>query len=279
MVPDAADVLARLQLALAGRYAVERELGRGGMATVYLATDQKHDRPVAMKVLHPELAVVLGAERFLREIKLTARLNHPHILPLLDSGEADGFLFYVMPYVEGESLRERLVREKQLPIDDALQISREVADALSYAQVAALTVISRTSVMEYAAHTKPLRQIARELGVGSVVEGSVQIEGGRLRVNVQLIDAATDAHLWAERYDRTLEDAFAVQSDVAQQIVAAVGAMLSSAERQGLAAAPTANAEAYRLYLQRREYLTRPGRCGWTRAGTRSATTRDSGRC
>jgi len=127
-------------------------------------------------------------------------------------------------------------------------------------KVAALTVISRTSVMGYAGKNIPLKQIASELGVGSVVEGSVQVVGGRLRVNVQLIDAATDAHLWAQHYDRTLEDAFAVQSDVAQQIVAAVGAALSGAERKRLTAAPTANAEAYQLYLQGREYLTRPGR-------------------
>ncbi len=126
-------------------------------------------------------------------------------------------------------------------------------------KVAALTVISRTSVMGYAGTRTPLRQIASELGVGSVVEGSVQVVGNRLRVNVQLIDAATDAHLWAERYDRTLDDAFAVQSDIAQQIVGAVGAALSRTERQGLAAAPTANAEAYRLYLQGREYYLRPG--------------------
>ncbi|HEU5218331.1 MAG TPA: tetratricopeptide repeat protein, partial [Gemmatimonadales bacterium] len=126
-------------------------------------------------------------------------------------------------------------------------------------KVATLTVISRTSVMGYAGtNTPPLRQIARELGVGSVVEGSVQVVGGRLRVNVQLIDAATDAHLWAESYDRTLDDAFAIQSEVAQRIVAAVGAAVSGAERQGLAEAPTANAEAYRLYLQGREYVIRP---------------------
>jgi serine/threonine-protein kinase len=103
------------------------------MATVYLAQDLKHDRPIGLKVLRPELAAVLGAERFLREIRITANLNHPHILPLLDSGEAAGFLYYVMPYVEGESLRDRLDREKQLPLDDALQITREVSDALSYA--------------------------------------------------------------------------------------------------------------------------------------------------
>ena len=126
-------------------------------------------------------------------------------------------------------------------------------------KVAALTVISRTSVMGYAGRGSPLKQIASELGVGSVVEGSVQVVGGRLRVNVQLIDASTDAHLWAEHYDRTLDDAFAIQSDVAQRIVAAVGAALSGSERQGLATAPTANAEAYRLYLQGLEYRTRPG--------------------
>jgi serine/threonine protein kinase/tetratricopeptide (TPR) repeat protein len=484
-----------LMTALAGRYTLQRELGRGGMATVYLATDLKHERPVALKVLKPELAAVLGADRFLREVKTTAQLTHPHILPLHDSGNADGFLYYVMPYVEGESLRDRLNREKQLPLDDALQISREVADALSYAhshgvihrdikpenillesghavvadfgiaraidqaggekltgtgialgtpaymspeqaagsrdldgrsdlyslgcvlyemlagqppftgptveslvhqhlaveppnitvirpavpaqvaatlqralaktpadrfnpvalfaealgprgsaassptavtaatrswpklviggvtlvvlavvgtllvrrpggeaavppasvrprtaiavlpfenlsgegpnayfagglhdelitqltKVAALKPISRTSVMEYATRTKPLKQIADELSVGTIIEGSVQVVGERLRVNVQLIDAATDQHLWAERYDRTLDDAFAVQSDIAQQIVTAVGAALAGPERAAIAEAPTANAEAYRLYLQGLEYWRRPG--------------------
>jgi len=493
-VPDLPD---RLAEALKDRYTLQRELGRGGMATVYLATDLKHERPVALKVLKPELAAVLGADRFLREIKTTAQLTHPHILPLLDSGDADGTLFYVMPFVEGESLRDRLTREKQLPLDDALQISREVADALSYAhsrgvvhrdvkpenillesghavvadfgiaravdqaggekltgtgialgtpaymspeqaagshdldgrsdlyslgcvlyemlagqppftgptveslihqhltaeppsitvmrpavpgwvaaaltralaktpadrfnpvalfaealgprpsaavtsggalpvarvprrlsweriallgigavvviagavavgswlrpgatgarhprtaiavlpfenlsgegpnayfagglhdelitqltKVAALKPISRTSVMEYATRTKPLREIADELAVGTIIEGSVQVVGERLRVNVQLIDAATDQHLWAERYDRTLDDAFAVQSEIAQRIVAAVGATLGGTERTALAAAPTANAEAYRLYLQGQEYYRRPG--------------------
>ena len=127
------------------------------------------------------------------------------------------------------------------------------------AKVASLKVISRTSVMGYQGTTKSLKAIAGELGVGSMVEGSVQVVGERLRVNVQLIDAATDEHLWAERYDRTLDDAFAIQSEVAQQIVAAVGAALSSAEQERLTAAPTQNAEAYRLYLQGNEYLARPG--------------------
>jgi serine/threonine-protein kinase len=126
-------VAGALSSALTGQYRVERELGTGGMATVYLAEDVRHRRKVALKVLKPDLAHALGPERFLREIETTAALHHPHILPLYDSGEANGFLYYVMPYVEGESLRDRLTREKQLPIDDALQITREVSDALSYA--------------------------------------------------------------------------------------------------------------------------------------------------
>jgi serine/threonine-protein kinase len=127
------DALARLASALADRYRIERELGQGGMATVYLAQDLKHDRKVAVKVLRPELAAVIGAERFLTEIKTTANLQHPHILALFDSGAADSFLFYVMPFVEGESLRNRLTREKQLPIADAVRIAIEVASALDYA--------------------------------------------------------------------------------------------------------------------------------------------------
>ncbi|HEY5021225.1 MAG TPA: serine/threonine-protein kinase, partial [Gemmatimonadaceae bacterium] len=119
--------------ALSERYVIERELGAGGMATVWLAQDLKHDRQVAIKVLHPQLAAVLGAERFLKEIRTTAQLQHPHILPLFDSGEAAGLLYYVMPYVDGESLRERIVRESQLPVADAVRIAVEVAGALDYA--------------------------------------------------------------------------------------------------------------------------------------------------
>ncbi len=128
-----ANQLDGIRRALADRYAIERELGHGGMATVYLARDLRHDRRVAIKVLRPELASAVGDERFLREIRLTAQFNHPHVLPLLDSGQCDDFLYYVMPYVEGESLRDRLRREKQLRIEDAVQIAREVADALDYA--------------------------------------------------------------------------------------------------------------------------------------------------
>ncbi len=127
------DLRARLEASLSTTYRLERELGSGGMAVVYLAHDLRHKRRVALKVLRPEISAVMGPERFLREIETLANLTHPHILPLHDSGEADGLLFYVMPYVEGESLRDRLLREKQLPLDDALRIAREVADALSHA--------------------------------------------------------------------------------------------------------------------------------------------------
>jgi Tol biopolymer transport system component len=127
------EVIARLSSALADRYRIEREIGRGGMATVYLARDLKHDRDVALKVLRPELAAVLGVNRFLNEIRISARLDHPHILTLIDSGAADGFLYYVMPFVRGESLRDRLQREKQLKVDEALDITRQVTSALDYA--------------------------------------------------------------------------------------------------------------------------------------------------
>jgi eukaryotic-like serine/threonine-protein kinase len=124
----------RLREALSQSYTIDRELGRGGMATVYLAQDTRHERLVALKVLHPELAASLGPDRFLREIKVAARLNHPHILPLHESGQADGFLYYVMPYVEGESLRERLDREQLLPVDEAIRHhARAIASALDYA--------------------------------------------------------------------------------------------------------------------------------------------------
>ena len=127
------EVLAKLREALAGRYEIERELGRGGMATVYLARDVQHDRPVAVKVLHPDLAASLGAERFQREIKLAAGLQHPHILGVYDSGNADGNLWFTMPFVEGQSLRDRLNREGQLPINEAVRICREAALALDFA--------------------------------------------------------------------------------------------------------------------------------------------------
>jgi serine/threonine-protein kinase len=128
-----ADQFDRLKTALADRYAIAEELGAGGMATVYLAEDLKHRRNVAVKVLRPELAAIIGAERFLKEIEVTANLQHPHILALHDSGEDDGFLYYVMPYVDGESLRDKLTREKQLGVEETVELAKGVAAALDYA--------------------------------------------------------------------------------------------------------------------------------------------------
>src|SRR5512135_678489 len=125
--------LDRLTTALAQTYRLEKEIGKGGMATVYLGEDLRHQRRVAVKVLRPDLSAIVGADRFLNEIRVTANLQHPHILPLYDSGSADGLLFYVMPFVQGESLRDRLNREKQLPIDEAVRLAKEVASALDYA--------------------------------------------------------------------------------------------------------------------------------------------------
>ena len=125
--------VARVRKALASRYRVERVVGEGGMATVYLAIDLKHHRKVALKVMRPELAATLGSERFLREVEIAARLSHPHILPMHDSGEAEGLLYYVMPYIEGETLRDRIKREGQLPVEEALRLAREIAEALAYA--------------------------------------------------------------------------------------------------------------------------------------------------
>ncbi|HEX9565557.1 MAG TPA: serine/threonine-protein kinase, partial [Gemmatimonadaceae bacterium] len=123
----------QLNVALTGRYVFDREIGRGGMASVYLARDVRHNRNVAVKVLNPELGAALGAERFLTEIEVTANLHHPNLLPLFDSGEAGGLLFYVMPFVEGQTLRSRLEREGQLPVDEAIRIATAVAAALDYA--------------------------------------------------------------------------------------------------------------------------------------------------
>src|SRR5205085_8535115 len=135
------DLLEELRTALADQYAVESEVGRGGMATVFVAEDLKHGRRVAIKVLSPELSSSIDSDRFKREIQIAARLSHPHILPVFDSGDANGLLYYTMPFVEGESLRKRLDRESQLPIEDAISITCEVADALAYAH--ALNVIHR----------------------------------------------------------------------------------------------------------------------------------------
>jgi serine/threonine-protein kinase len=160
---------AMLAQALADRYRIERELGRGGMATVYLARDLKHDRLVALKVLHPDLAATLGPERFQREIRFAARLQHPHVLTVLDSGEAAGHLWFTMPYVEGESLRDRLVRDRQLPIEDALRIAREAAQALHYAHEHG--VLHRDVKPENILLTKDGNTLVADFGVARAMVG------------------------------------------------------------------------------------------------------------
>ena len=171
-----ADIRAQLAEALRDRYALERELGRGGMATVYLARDLKHDRHVALKILHPELAVTLGPERFQREIRLAARLQHPHILTVLDSGEAGGQLWYTMPFVEGESLRDRLKREHQLAVDEALRIGREAALALEYAHEHG--VIHRDIKPENLLLTKDGSTLVADFGIArAVAEGDTGLTG------------------------------------------------------------------------------------------------------
>jgi serine/threonine-protein kinase len=164
------DFAARLRAALADRYRIERELGRGGMATVYLAHDLRHDRPVALKTLHPELAASLGSDRFLHEIKLAARLQHPHILSVHDSGEAAGLLWFTMPYVEGESLRDRLRQEHQLPLDDAVRITHEAARALDYAHRHG--VVHRDIKPENILLTKDGDTLVADFGIGRALGGT-----------------------------------------------------------------------------------------------------------
>ncbi|UCG88187.1 MAG: protein kinase, partial [Gemmatimonadota bacterium] len=450
-----ADQLEHLKVALAERYRIESELGSGGMATVYLARDLKHDRQVALKVMRPELSAILGGERFLREIRIAAKLNHPHILALHDSGEAEGFLYYVMPHVEGESLRTKIEREKQLSIDEAVVLTRQVAAALDYAHqqgvihrdikpenillhrgeavvadfgialavtaaggerltetglslgtpeymspeqatgggkldqradvyslgavlyemvtgeppqtgatvqaviakllserpahprvvrdsvpeamdraimkalakvpadrfdsakafsealfatvvaaeeekksivvlpfdnmspdpgdayfsdglteeiithlshINSLRVISRNSAMVLKGSHKDTRTIAAELDVQYVLEGSVRKAGDQLRITVQLIDAASDAHLWAESYDGVLEDVFGMQEQVARSIVDALQLELHPGEEERLAERPIEDLGAYECYLRARNEID-----AFTVDGTRRA--------
>ena len=445
----------RLQGALAGRYRLEREVGRGGMATVHLAQDLKHRRPVAVKVLHPELAVNVGADRFLREIDIAAGLNHPHILTLIDSGSADGLLYYVMPFVEGESLRGRLARDGRLPITEAVALTRKVATALAYAhargvvhrdikpenimlhegepmvtdfgiaravsgegesltqtgislgtpaymspeqasaeheidgrsdiyslgcvlfemlageppftgptaqavivkrfteavrpirglrpdtpeeverallralarspgerfaaasqfaqalsavdlrtppdgaatlvtashrvvhsiavlpfadmspakdqdyfcegiaeeiinaltKLDALQVASRSSAFAFKGKNQDIRQVGEQLNVATVMEGSVRKAGNRLRITAQLIKVADGYHLWSERYDRDLEDVFAVQDEIAENIVRALRVVLTEEQRRAIERPHTGNVEAYEFYLRGRQFF------------------------
>ena len=453
----------RVQAAVSERYQLEREIGRGGMATVYVAQDRKHHRPVALKVLHPHLAVNLGPERFLREIQIAARLQHPHIVPLYDSGQAGDLLYYVMPFVEGESLRQRLQREKQLPLEDALQIGRAVASALDYAhrhqvvhrdikpenvmlhegeavvtdfgiakavsaaaadtltqtgatvgtpaymspeqaggeaeldgrsdvyslgcllyemlsgrtpftgptaqaiiaqcftepvpplrasrdtvpewveqavtkslakaagdrfataaqfaqalgsgtgistppgpaatapavksiavlpfadmspqrdqeyfcegmaeelinalmKIGQLHIASRTSAFAFKGKNEDIGEIGRKLKVGTVLEGSVRKAGNRLRITAQLINVADGYHLWSERYDRDMEDVFAIQEEIAGNIVKALRVVLSEDEKRAIEKAPTANVQAYECYLRGRQFFHQ-----WRRKGVEYA--------
>ncbi len=456
LIPVSALALAieRLRASLTNAYTIDRELGRGGMATVYLAQDCKHDRVVALKVLHPDLAASLGPDRFLREIKLAARLNHPHILPLHDSGAADGFLYYVMPYVEGESLRERLDRERLLPVDEAVHHARSIASALDYAhrqgivhrdmkpenvmlyegeamvmdfgiakavsaagsetltqtgmmvgtpayvspeqaagdvnldgrsdqyslacvlyemlsgerpftgptpqaimskrftetakplrtvrnsvpeyveravtkamstdagerfstasmfaqalasglntptdtqtipqpvvsaaksvavlpfanmsadpeneyftdgmaeeiinaltKIQSLRVASRTSSFAFKGKNEDINEIGRKLRVSTVLEGSVRKMGNRLRITAQLVNVADGYHLWSERYDREMEDVFAIQDDISQAIVKALRVILSEGEKKAIESARTDNLQAYDFYLRGRQFF------------------------
>jgi serine/threonine protein kinase/Tfp pilus assembly protein PilF len=447
--------LDKLRTALSHSYTIDRELGRGGMATVYLAQDGKHERLVALKVLHPDLAASLGPDRFLREIKLAARLNHPHILPLHDSGEAAGFLYYVMPYVEGESLRERLDREQRLNVEEAVHHGRAIASALDYAhrqgivhrdikpenimlyegeamvmdfgiakavssagsetltqtgmmigtpayvspeqaageinldgksdqyslacvlyemltgerpfsgatpqsimakrftempksvrslapsvpesvekavtramstessgryatsaqfaqalasgslvtptdtaslpqatvsaaksvavlpftnmsadpeneyftdgmaeeiinaltKIQSLRVTSRTSSFSFKGKNEDIGEIGKKLKVSTVLEGSVRKMGNRLRITAQLVNVADGSNLWSEKYDREIEDIFAIQDDISQAIVKALRVILTEGEKKQIEKARTENVQAYDYYLRGRQYF------------------------
>ena len=451
-------VQGRLQSSLAERYQVEREVGRGGMATVYLARDLRHGRSVALKVLHPELALSLGSERFLREIQIAARLQHPHIVPLYDSGQAGELLYYVMPFIEGESLRQHLEREGRLPLEEAVRIARAVASALDYAhrqkivhrdikpenvmlsegepmvtdfgiakavsaavagsltqtgtavgtptymspeqaageaeldarsdiyslgamlyemiggtapfigptvqsiiaklftdpvaplreqrpdvpdwldsavikalakkpdaryataaqfaqaltwptgtgtppelkagsaaksiavlpfvnmsndpeneyfsdgvaediinaltKIQALRVASRTSAFAFKGKSEDIGEIGRKLKVGTVLEGSVRKAGAKLRVTAQLVSVADGNNLWSERYDRQLEDVFAIQDEIAGNIVKALRVVLTEGEKRAIEKAPTENVEAYDYYLRGRQFFHQFRRTG-----------------
>ena len=440
-----------LEDALAKSYRLDRELGRGGMATVFLAHDMRHNRRVALKVLHPELGHSIGPDRFLREIQLAARLNHPHIVPLFDSGEAGGYLYYVMPVVDGETLRDRLLREGQLTVDEALPLVRGIAAALDYAhrqnivhrdikpenvmlqdgeavvmdfgigkavsvaaddtltqtgmvvgtpayvspeqasgetridgrsdqyslacvlyemlsgrkpfagptaqavisrrfsepvpslrsvlpgapeevetaltkalardaddrfpttmefaralvathmatpdgsplqathgksiavlpftnmsadpegdffadgiadeiitalsKVKALKVSSRTSSFTFKGKNDDIREIGRKLQVSTILEGSIRKSGKRLRLNAQLVSAEDNSQLWAERYDRELEDVFEIQDEIASSIVAALRVVLTEDEKRAIEQVPTSNLDAYEFYLRGRQFF------------------------
>jgi len=253
----------RLQAAIGDRYRVEREIGAGGMATVYLAQDLKHRRPVAVKVMNPQVAAAMNAERFLREIRLVAGIQHPHVLPLHDSGEADGLFYYIMPFVKGESLRSRLGRGAALvapaavvappaativvlPFENAspdpndayfsIALTDEVISDLS--KVKAIRVISRASSMQLRGTTKDLRTIAREFNVRYALTGSVRRAGDTLRIVVELTDTASDTPIWSDKYTGHVANVFELQERLSRQIAAALKVSVTPEESQRLIARP-----------------------------------------
>ena len=434
-----------------GRYKIEQEVGRGGMAVVYRAHDTRHDRPVAIKVLHPEIAAGIGTNRFFQEIRLAARLNHPHIIALHDSGEMDGTLYYVMPFIDGDNLRARLDKQGRLPANEAVDLAQQIASALDYAhrlgvvhrdikpenvmiyegealvadfgiakavsvagganltntgfaigtpaymspeqaagqtdldgrsdeyslacvlyemltgeppftastpqaliakrftdtprpvsaivpaipeyvsvavrkalsrdasdrfataadlsvalepqqkkvdekpsiavlpfsnmstdpeneffsdgiaeeiinaltKVQALEVVSRTSAFAFKGKNLDMREIGRQLGVKTLLEGSVRKAGKRLRVTAQVIDVETGYHLWSERFDREMEDVFAIQDEIAENIVKALRVVLSKREESAIKAARTSNVRAYEYYLRGRHLYHQWRRESW----------------
>src|SRR2546428_461395 len=340
--PSMERVREALSAALGARYRIERVRGRGGMATVYVAEDLRHSRQVAIKVLRPDVAAAIGAERFLREITIAARLTHPHVLPLIDSGQAAGSLYYVMPYVRGETLRQRLVREQRLPPKDALGSARaivakhlsepppplrarrpdapaaveqalaralakdpadrfasvaEFATALEESRPAAapaivgktrsiavlpfvnasadpeneylcdgvtdelinaltkvegLRIASRTSVFALKGKPQDIRAIGALLGVSAVLEGTVRKSGDRLRITVQLAAADDGRNLWSERYDRLLDDVFAVHDEISRTIVNTLRSTFLADIADPTPQRYTDNVQAYSLYLKGR---------------------------
>ncbi len=213
--------LEALTAALADRYAIERELGRGGMAVVYLAHDLRHDRPVALKLLHPEQAASLGADRFLREVRLAARLQHPHILTVLDSGAiagasgSAGSLWFTMPFVDGETLRARLTRERQLAVGEAIRIAREARRRFS-------TLTAKASCT----------------GTSSP------------RTSVEAVPGRSPTTRWQQSFEAGVTDVFQVQAEIATKVAAALDVALGSAQKQALSEKPTDNLAAYDAFLQ-----------------------------